>query len=451
MPHTEAPPHIPQRYIAFLTDDERRQFREMFASVSDADREEMKQGDVDEWKAFCELHWQLVEYDEEEDHLTAVSQREQVALHIRRRCRPLSAIFETDEEYKRQSVLNMAAMADLQEALTSPALPATPADTQSPTPAPLQSYPPEAAKHDPDYPVMLYHRNSSYCHWSKLMTTHLVALGAKNARQRHDKAQYTPPKAKYNVDLPVDDLLLVIGTPALQIRPRQRVRMLCQQFDFEAGENELPASNTTFNFQTASMPGKLMSMPHVAMVDSEQRMALHAFFEHVSRQDNVDSPGSRLSDGFTCEEQQVLDRLYNRSYHYGAAQSKDTAGSPTREARDRFCHRFRISVRSNSGTGITTVIAGSTVVYAGTIQTLAGTMLFMIGRQVAPNCSFVRDGGCPYKNDPDQDVSPLSYDISEGPTVTDRAVEYAKRFCSNKLAKTGKHFEVRMIARQMMA
>ncbi|KAK4618117.1 hypothetical protein CLAFUW4_12165 [Fulvia fulva] len=101
MPPTEAeaPPNIPPGYIASLTDAERAEFRKMFASTSEADREEIRNGEPGEWEAFSELHWQLALYDEDEEE-RAHSKFDQIALHVRRRCRPLSAIFETEEEEK---------------------------------------------------------------------------------------------------------------------------------------------------------------------------------------------------------------------------------------------------------------------------------------------------------------------------------------------------------------
>lgn len=69
-------------------------------------------------------------------------------------------------------------------------------------------------------------------------------------------------------------------------------------------------------------------------------MALYDFFEHVSRRDNPDSPGSKLCDGFTDEERQVFDRLFHKAYTYCTEQFNDPYTNPSREARDRFCHRF---------------------------------------------------------------------------------------------------------------
>ena len=126
MPHTEAPPHIPEGYIASLTNAERSEFRRMFASISAADRAEIHNGNPEEWEAFSELHWQLVNYDEDDEE-RALPRREQVELHVRRRCRPLSAIFETDEEYKRQSVIDMLpAMSSQAEETNLPVAPDTP-------------------------------------------------------------------------------------------------------------------------------------------------------------------------------------------------------------------------------------------------------------------------------------------------------------------------------------
>lgn len=152
------PPHIPEGYIASLSDFERSEFRKMFASTSEADREEIRDGDPEDWEAFSEIYWQLVAYDEAEEE-RALSKRDQIALHVRRRCRPLSAIFEADEEYKRQSVLsivpNMVRLNERSSPSSSPAASpvetqgepassfATPAFARGPDPAPLGSHPPE--------------------------------------------------------------------------------------------------------------------------------------------------------------------------------------------------------------------------------------------------------------------------------------------------------------------
>ena len=88
------------------------------------------------------------------------------------------------------------------------------------------------------------------------------------------------------------------------------------------------------------MGRKLMSMPHVAMMDTEQRMALYAFFEHITRRDDPNSPGSVLKIRFDAEERQVFEWLYTKSYHYGKNAFNNPSLAPSREARDRFCHRF---------------------------------------------------------------------------------------------------------------
>ena len=180
---------------------------------------------------------------------------------------------------------------------------------------------------------------------------------------RHDKGHYTPAKTKVCLERPLSPVTMsrpVLTERAVYIQSEvqspfaghQNTRLVdrtsttapldvvsADRYQGRSSRSSQNLSKLPFSISTprypATMPRKLMSMPHVAMMDTEQRMALYAFFQHVSRRDHPDGTGS-----FTYEEQQVYDRLYNKAYNYGSPLSRDPAGEPSREARDRFCHRF---------------------------------------------------------------------------------------------------------------